>query len=74
MAERVYTEYVNKNCPRCGSNTIVVEVFHLETTHKPMCSECGLTTERQCSSEKVVKAVMVDTYYNYEYKIKSQNK
>ena len=64
MAERVYTTEVGMECPRCGSGLAKVAVYHLGTTHQPMCEGCGLTSYKGTDKELVVQ-VMRNCYHNY---------
>lgn len=67
MAERVYELNMDKNCPRCGSNKVIVEVFHFGNTYKPMCGGCGLKPDESCSTELTVRPTMTNLYFNYKY-------
>lgn len=59
-----------KECPRCRSKKIAIQVYQGWTfqSHSPMCAGCGLgrNETRIATSQTVAKAALINYYYDYE--------
>lgn len=65
MAHYTYDIQLDKACPRCGSTTAIVGVFHFGATHQPRCKGCGLNDGKgECA--ELAKSIMTNCFYEYD--------